>query len=285
MTIMERLLTRKICAVWMPRVFSCSRNVSRFHDCVRIKLPQQTSYPQNAGLLHRKLQKISPTMLRGLQEKLRKEKTMSWKGFAVLTIFCSCLYAAYEYVDKERLKEKMRAKFGNVGSPVIGGSWTLTDHNGHVRTDKDFLGKWLLIYFGFTHCPDICPDELEKLAKVVEHFNSKTDGPKIKPIFVTIDPERDTQEVMKKYCLEFSSEFLALTGTKEQLDDIYKKFHVFFYYGDKDETGDYLVDHTLLTFLMTPKGVYVDHFSNRVSLDSMIENISLRMEKDNPKKS
>ncbi|XP_033764093.1 protein SCO1 homolog, mitochondrial-like [Pecten maximus] len=277
---MERLLTRKVCALWVPCLYSCSRNMSSFHRCVPQKLSHQT--PQH--LLQRKLQKKSTIILRCAGE-MKREKPMSWKLFAVMTVCCGGLYAGYEYFDRRWKKEKIMATYGNVGSPQIGGAWTLTDHNEVERTDKEFRGKWLLVYFGFTHCPDICPDELEKIAKVVDHFNKQPNGPRVKPLFVTIDPERDTKEIMKKYCEEFTPELLGLTGTREQLQSIYEKFHVYFKYGEEDETGDYLVDHTLLTYLMTPDGLYADHFSKRSTFDKMIQNMTLRMDKKESNKS
>ncbi|XP_060069824.1 protein SCO1 homolog, mitochondrial-like [Ylistrum balloti] len=278
---MERILARKACKLWSPCVLSCSRNMSSVHGCIRYKpsQPQQTIYPQNSGLLQRNLQKNSTMILRCFEQEKKKEKTMSWKAFGVMTLCCCGLYAIYEYFEQERKKEKMKAAYKNVGSPQIGGSWILTDHNGIQRSSKEFKGTWLLIYFGFTHCPDVCPDELEKIAAVVKHFNSKPAGPKIKPLFVTIDPERDTKEIMKKYCEEFTPELLGLTGTKEELQDIYSKFRVYFRYGEPDNTGDYLVDHTLVTYLMTPDGIYSDHFGKKSTLDLIKENITLRMEK------
>lgn len=271
-----------MCAVCMPSLFPCNRSITRLHGCVQKKLLHQTSTSQN--FLRRKLQE-NPTVIVRCASRMNRETPMSWKHFAVMTACLAGVYAGYEYFDRQWKKEKMIATYENVGSPQLGGSWRLTDHNGVERTDKEFFGKWLLIYFGFTHCPDICPDELEKIAKVVEHFNKQPDGPRVKPLFVTIDPERDTKEIMKKYCEEFTPELLGLTGTKEQLQNIYQKFHVYFKYGDKDETGDYLVDHTLLTYLMTPEGIYADHFSKRSSTEKVIQNMTLRMNKKDTSKS
>lgn len=173
----------------------------------------------------------------------------------------------------------MKKKIVTTGKAIVSGPWNLTDHNGVERSDKDFLGQWLLVYFGFTHCPDVCPDELEKVAKVVETLESDKELPNLQPLFVTIDPERDTKDVMKKYCEEFTPTLLGLTGTKEQLDEIYKYFRVYCKLGEKDDTGDYLVDHTIVTFLMKPDGTYADHFYKNSGTEEMIKNVMLRMKR------
>ncbi|CAG8541863.1 16931_t:CDS:2 [Cetraspora pellucida] len=168
--------------------------------------------------------------------------------------------------EKAKLIEKRKEELENrsVGKPQIGGPFELVDHNGHVVTDKDFLGKFLLVYFGFTHCPDICPEELDKMSTVTENINNDPKFGKIMtPIFISCDPHRDTYEDM-----------IGLTGTYEQIAKVAKSYRVYFSRPPKVKPGDeYLVDHSIFFYLMDPNGQFIDAYGKSTTADSVTDSV------------
>jgi protein SCO1/2 len=146
-------------------------------------------------------------------------------------------------------------------SDVIGGPFTLTAGNGQKVTDQDFRGKWLLIYFGYTHCPDICPTTLAEISETLTSL-----GPlatEIQPLFVTIDPERDTPETVGDFINRIDDRIIGLSGTPGQIAAVAKEYHVYY---AKDPPSpapgeDYAMDHTAFVYVMGSDGKYLTLFS------------------------
>lgn len=136
----------------------------------------------------------------------------------------------------------------------IGGAFTLTDQNGKQVTDKDFAGKWRIIYFGYTYCPDICPNDMLMLGKAMQQIDESDPklGEKIAPIFVSVDPERDTTEELKKFVSQFHPRFTGLTGDLKTLTEVAQQYAV--YFRKEGEGPNYLVGHTQIAYLMDPEG-------------------------------
>jgi protein SCO1/2 len=140
----------------------------------------------------------------------------------------------------------------------------LTDHNGKPRHLEDFRGKAVVVFFGFTHCPDVCPTTLADMAQVVKSLGP--DGDKVQVLFVTVDPERDTPEALSKYVTAFDPRFLGLSGDLEQTRRVAKDFKIYF---EKRKTGNtYSIDHSAQSYVIDPQGrlrLFVRH--DRISSD------------------
>jgi len=116
------------------------------------------------------------------------------------------------------MKERDKLRKRMIGKAQIGGDWELVNAaTGKLEGSKDLLGNWLLVYFGFTHCPDICPEQIEKMIKVVDEIEKDEEAIPIIPIFLSVDPQRDTPKRVQTYCEEFSPKLRGYTGSKEQV--------------------------------------------------------------------
>jgi protein SCO1/2 len=153
-----------------------------------------------------------------------------------------------------------RAHTRVVSSPVtIGGPFILTAVDGTTVTDQTYRGKWLLVYFGYTFCPDTCPTALNEITGAIERLGP--DATKVQPLFITVDPERDTPEVMRDYLDSFDPRIVGLTGTLQQIADAAKEYGVYYtlHKTGKDDS-DYFVDHSSYIYIMDPRGIFVQGF-------------------------
>lgn len=137
----------------------------------------------------------------------------------------------------------------------IGGAFAMKDDTGKAVTEKDYLGKATAYFFGYTHCPDVCPTSLFDMTQRLAALGA--DAEKLNVVFVSVDPERDTSEVMSEYLKMFDPRIRALSGTQEQTDAMVKAFRVYYKREPKAADGNYNVDHTASIFVMDAKGHYV----------------------------
>jgi cytochrome oxidase Cu insertion factor (SCO1/SenC/PrrC family) len=144
------------------------------------------------------------------------------------------------------------------GKALIGGPFTLTDQDGKTRTEKDFLGRNTLVYFGYTFCPDVCPTELAKISAALDLLPQDAN---VTPVFITIDPERDGVAEVKAYAEAFHPRTVGLTGTVEQVRTAAKAYRVYFAKNESSGSTEYLMDHSSFIFLMDKKGDYAAHFT------------------------
>ncbi|MCJ1315948.1 Cu-binding protein [Xylographa vitiligo] len=172
----------------------------------------------------------------------------------------------YFRAEKERMERQRIAEASKgVGKPKVGGKFELVDQDGRKwSSEEEMGGRFCLVYFGFTHCPDICPEELDKMAQMLDLVSvalppSSPSNPTLLPIFITCDPARDTPSVLKTYLQEFHPSMIGLTGTWEQIKAVCKMYRVYFSTPEGVKPGmDYLVDHSIYFYLMDPEGDFVE---------------------------
>lgn len=157
---------------------------------------------------------------------------------------------------------------------AVGGPFELVDQNGKTVTDADFRGKPLLVFFGFTHCPDICPTTLFEVSEIFNRLGA--DSEKVNAIFVTVDPERDTQEKLKLYLSSFHPRISALSGSDTQIEAIKKAYFV---YAKRVplEGGGYTMDHTSIVYLMDKQGKFVAPFNLKRDADAAAADLKRRL--------
>jgi len=154
---------------------------------------------------------------------------------------------------------------------AVGGPFNLVDQHGASITEADFRGHFTLIYFGYTYCPDVCPTELQSMSQAIDALGPA--GEKVTPVFITIDPERDTVELLAGYAEHFHPRLLALTGSPEQVAAAAKAYRVYFKKVEQEGSTDYLMDHSSIVYLMGPDGGFLTHFSFGTGPDQMAEKI------------
>jgi len=165
------------------------------------------------------------------------------------------------------------------GKPAIGGPWSLVDLDGNLVTNKNFEGKWLLLYFGFARCPDICPSEMYKIGRVMDILIKEQPklAQKIQPVFISVDPARDSLQVLRDYGQDFHPSYVFLTGSPEQVEQMAKKYRVYVSKADETEDGDYLLDHSIVVYFHDDTGDLSDCFTQSMRPKDVVEKIIERM--------
>lgn len=177
-------------------------------------------------------------------------------------LFCSLVLAALlVLVGPKRL---LAPPAGVQNDALIGGDFTLTDSSGKETHAYDFKGKYMLVYFGFTHCPDICPTTLLVMRNALDALGMKKK--EITPVFISLDPERDTPERVKQYITNFGDTLVGLTGSPAQVKQAANAYRVYYSKVEQENSASgYLIDHSGFVYLMDPKGRYLAHFTHTIS--------------------
>jgi len=160
------------------------------------------------------------------------------------------------------------------GEASIGGPFHLTDQNGATYTDRNLRGHWSLLYFGYTHCPDVCPITLTLIADTLDKLGAKAS--RITPVFITVDPARDTPKVMKQYVASFGKAFVGLSGSDAQIAQVLKEYRV---YAKKRPlpNGDYGMDHSGVIYLMDPEGKFAGTYEEVSGPDKIADDLRKRL--------
>ncbi len=173
-------------------------------------------------------------------------------------------------------KDQEKASAPNTGASLIGGSFNLVSHTGKRMTERDFRGKYMLIYFGYTFCPEICPTELQTMTEAIDLLGEA--GKDVVPILISIDPDRDTVAKLAEYVPLFHKNLIGLTGTPEEIAKAAKSYRV--YYAKTGDGAKYEMDHSAIIYLMDKKGQYAAHFAYGVEPARMAEKIRAIMAKN-----
>lgn len=173
-----------------------------------------------------------------------------------------------------RMAESTRPPAGQDIPSVVGGPFALVDQDGRARTDRDFRGRWVLLYFGYTYCPDVCPTTLAAMAEVIEKLG--TDAARVTPVFVTVDPARDRPAVLKSYLASIGPGFVGLTGTPSAVAGIARAYRVY-YAKHPLPGGGYSVDHSSVIYLVDPAGKFVKFYDADSKADAIADDLKARM--------
>jgi len=197
---------------------------------------------------------------------------VSWMGLGLAGIAAASAVSYFAVMRERRLEEAM-GKVVSIGKPAIGGPWSLINLDGQIVTEKTYTGKWTLLYFGFARCPDICPSEMAKVASVIDSLKQSDPelAAKIQPVFVSIDPARDSLAVLREYAKDFHPDYAFLTGTPEQVQKMAKSYRVYISKADETEDGDYLVDHSIVLYFHDESGELSDVFTQSMKGSDIVK--------------
>ncbi|KAI8913579.1 SCO1/SenC-domain-containing protein [Gorgonomyces haynaldii] len=183
----------------------------------------------------------------------------------------------YYFYEKSRVTElKKNDKQQQFGKPKVGGSFYLVDTQGKPVSDNDFKDKFMLVYFGYTFCPDVCPEELDRMAIIIDKIKSAGFEKELAPIFISCDPKRDSVKNIREYLLDFHKDIIGLIGTHAQIKKVAKAYRLYFSAPPMaldDDNDDYLVDHSIFFYFMDKDGKYLAHYGRNESAEVIADKI------------
>ena len=180
-------------------------------------------------------------------------------------LFCCCGFAraADEQSSATEMMEDLMYGRGTVGGP-----FTLTDQNGQKRSDSEFRGKLMIVYFGYTFCPDVCPADLMAITQALDALGAAAEG--IQPVFITVDPERDTT-LLKDYVAAFHPSLIGLTGSAEEIRKVANSYKAYYRQVPGERKGEYSIDHAGILYLMGRNGKYLGFLPPQTAPEKLTE--------------
>ena len=188
-------------------------------------------------------------------------------AFAAVTLLVAVAIGVYALMSSPKQGQR------SFGEALVGGPFTMVNQKGETVTEKSFAGKPMLLFFGYTYCPDVCPTELQVMAEALRQLGDKASD--IQPILVSIDPARDTPQVLADYVANFGPQFVGLTGTPDQVKAMADAYRVFYAkVENKDDPQAYLMDHSSIIYLMGADGKFLKHFTYSTDAKALAEGIA-----------
>lgn len=190
-------------------------------------------------------------------------ETISSRTFAVLSLLLALMLSACSPAPAEQPP---------LQGAAIGGPFTLTDQDGRRVSDSDFDGKYRLVYFGFSYCPDVCPVDLQLVGQAMRQLEASDPNiaAKIQPIFISVDPERDTPAVLKEFVGAFHPRLMGLTGSPEEIAEVAKRYGIYFAKVGDEGAENYLVDHSRTLLLFGQEGEPIAIIPHDQGVDAMV---------------
>ncbi|KAG8888470.1 Cu-binding protein [Tulasnella sp. 332] len=202
---------------------------------------------------------------------IHAQQPATWRAGVLFILAGGGLYFYFES-EKQKVQERRakELKSSKSGRPKVGGPFSLLDQDAKPFTEKDLMGNWSLVYFGFTNCPDICPEELDKMGVVVDAIEKQYGSDAVKPVFISVDPARDSVDQVKKYLEDFHPHMIGLTGAYDAVKSVCKAYRVYFSTPPDTKPGDdYLVDHSIYFYLMDPAGQFAGAFGKATTAEEV----------------
>lgn len=195
------------------------------------------------------------------------------RRLAIISLVAAVVIGLRFYTESRTAVSGPVRTMATSSSSGIGGPFTLIDSVGRTVTDADFRGEFMMIYFGFTFCPDVCPTSLSLMAAVLDDAPESV-RERVRPVFITIDPERDTPEAVGEYAAAFGERFVGLTGTDAQIEAVARAYKVYYNKVEEEGADYYLMDHSSIIYLVGPDGDLVSQFSPSTDRDVLVERLT-----------
>jgi cytochrome oxidase Cu insertion factor (SCO1/SenC/PrrC family) len=201
-----------------------------------------------------------------------KRRAKAWRLIAALLAFAvsalSADVARAEDIPPDQAAAAQMMDDLMYGRGTVGGPFTLTDQTGRTRSDRDFRGKLMIVYFGYTFCPDVCPADLMAITQALDELGPAAHG--IQPIFITVDPERDSK-VLAAYVSAFHKSLIGLTGSPEEIRKVANAYKAFYAKVPGEHDGEYAIDHTGVIYLMGRDGEYLGFMPPQTGSEKLTE--------------